>query len=124
MMSNIILLLMGSALRLDFKNIARILSVELNPFSSRRKRPLATRHMRYTREVLRGKYFEIGQYTYGIPNVSPSLGSRLRIGKFCSIAWDVSIELRGDHRINHLTTYPFHVFGDDWCRPSAIMGHK
>jgi len=113
-MSNIIAVIMGSALRLDIKNAARILSVELNPFSPKRKRPLVSRYMRYTREVLKGKYLEIGEYTYGIPNVSPSLGSRLRIGKFCSISWDVSIEIRGDHRTNHVTTYPFHVVVDDW----------
>ncbi|MDG7041491.1 MAG: CatB-related O-acetyltransferase [Nitrososphaerota archaeon] len=113
-MSNVIMVMMGSALRLDFKNIVSILSVELNPFSPKRKRPLVTRHMKYTKEVLKGKYFQIGDYTYGIPNVSPSLGSKLKIGKFCSIAWDVSIELRGTHRTNHVTTYPFHVFPDDW----------
>jgi acetyltransferase-like isoleucine patch superfamily enzyme len=113
-MKNVIKMLGWSIITLNLRNVASILSVELNPFSSKRKRPLVTRHMRYTREVLKGKYFEIGEYTYGIPIVSPSLGSKLKIGKFCSIPWDVNVELRGDHRTNHVTTYPFHIFVDDW----------
>jgi acetyltransferase-like isoleucine patch superfamily enzyme len=106
--------LMVAFLRLDIRGVINILSIDCNPLSPKRRRPISSRYMKYTRDILKGKYFEIGEYTYGIPNVSPSLGSRLRIGKFCAIPWDVSIELRGDHRMSHVTTYPFHVFADDW----------
>jgi acetyltransferase-like isoleucine patch superfamily enzyme len=106
--------LKGALFNGDIKNIINIFSVAFNPFSSKRKRPGQIRYMRYTRDVLRGKHYEIGEYTYGIPAVSPSLGRKLKIGKFCSISWGVSIELRGNHRTDIMTTYPFMTFVDDW----------
>jgi len=50
----------------------------------------------------------IGEYTYGSPVISNwATDGKLIIGKFCSIASGVLIELGGEHRIDWLTTYPF-----------------
>jgi acetyltransferase-like isoleucine patch superfamily enzyme len=55
--------------------------------------------------------YEIGDYTYGHPNiVSFGEGTRLKIGKFCSIADNAVIFLGGEHHVDFVTTYPFSHF--------------
>jgi len=57
--------------------------------------------------------YEIGEYTYGKPNVlAHDEDTRLKIGKFCSIAMDVTILLGGEHYTNRITTYPLGGFFD------------
>jgi len=90
------------------------ISQVLDNHSSRRKRPTLSRHVRYTREILKGESFEIGEYTYGIPNVSAFPGKKLKIGKFCSIASEVTIQLGGNHGTDRVTTYQFVAFLDEW----------
>lgn len=55
-----------------------------------------------------------GAYTYGVENISIRQwgeGASLKIGKFCSIAADVTVFLGGNHRTDWITTFPFgHVF--------------
>lgn len=53
-----------------------------------------------------------GKYTYGNPNLYfENEKSRLIVGKFCSIADNVSVYLCGNHRIDWVTTYPFgHIY--------------
>jgi len=54
---------------------------------------------------------KVGKYTYGhetIKVVWDTLGE-VTIGKFCSIADNVTIFLGGSHRIDYITTYPFGV---------------
>lgn len=103
---------------LNLKNFATMVSVEFNPFSPKRKRPVISRYAKYTRDVLKGEVFEIGEYTYGTPTVfaySFIAGQgKLKIGKFCSIAGEVRIHLGGSHRTDLVTTYPFRAFPDDW----------
>ncbi len=50
--------------------------------------------------------YEMGEYSYGAPRVVFPQG-RLKIGKFCSISWDVTIFLGGNHRWDWISTYPF-----------------
>ncbi len=53
----------------------------------------------------------VGEYTYGVPAIrwwGEKAG--LRIGKYCSIAKNVTIFLGGNHRVDWITTYPFSVF--------------
>jgi acetyltransferase-like isoleucine patch superfamily enzyme len=57
--------------------------------------------------------FEIGEYTYGHPTVLYPNG-KLKIGKFCSIAWNVTIFLGGNHRIDWIATYPFPTPDGRW----------
>jgi acetyltransferase-like isoleucine patch superfamily enzyme len=107
---------------MQLKSVLHNLSVEFNPFSPQRKRPLISRYQVYTKDVLNGPEFEIGDYTYGTPIVlhysgAPGQG-RLRIGKFCSIALGVMIHLGGNHRTDLFTTFPFAAFLDTF--PQAI----
>ena len=53
---------------------------------------------------------EVGDFTYGQPLVYQwDTTTRLKIGKFCSIAGNVHILLGGEHHTEWLTTYPFNV---------------
>jgi acetyltransferase-like isoleucine patch superfamily enzyme len=67
--------------------------------------------------------WKIGEYSYGVPVVrwwgEPA---RLIIGKFCSIADNVSLFLGGNHRIDWATTYPFSQI-DRWPEAHNIPGH-
>jgi acetyltransferase-like isoleucine patch superfamily enzyme len=59
----------------------------------------------------------IGAYTYGVPAVyfGKQEGTRLTIGKFCSITPKrVTIMLGGLHRLDWVTTYPFNRMMDEF----------
>lgn len=90
------------------------LLIMLNPFSRRWKRPLTSVFLRYTKDVMKRPDVEIGEYTYGMPEVHPYVGRRLKIGKFCSIATGVNVFLGGNHPIRYVSTYPFVAFRDVW----------
>ena len=71
---------------------------------------------------------DIGAFTYGQENIrAPYWGSqkghgKLIIGKFCSIAANVTVMLGGNHRIDWVTTYPFgHINQAQF--PCNIEGH-
>jgi len=70
---------------------------------------------------------EVGAFTYGVPMVHRwDDTTRLRIGKFCSIADDVHILLGGEHYTYRITTYPLDVLLDDQPTPSkgdVIIGN-
>jgi acetyltransferase-like isoleucine patch superfamily enzyme len=52
--------------------------------------------------------FAVGAYSYGRPKVRfAETGSRLSVGRYCSIADRVEIFLGGNHRTEWVTTYPF-----------------
>jgi len=51
--------------------------------------------------------YDIGDWTYGTPDVFFGEGSILKIGKFCSIAARVTLLLGGEHYVDWVTTYPF-----------------
>lgn len=57
--------------------------------------------------------FEVGEYTYGRPNVVFPDG-KLVIGKFCSFAWNVTIFLGGNHRTDWISMYPFPTPDGRW----------
>jgi acetyltransferase-like isoleucine patch superfamily enzyme len=62
----------------------------------------------YTKDLFKGHKYVIGEYTYGKPKVLFDNGSEnLVIGKYCSIAEEVTILLGGNHSTSWLTTYPF-----------------
>jgi len=77
----------------------------------------------YTRETLADALYDIGEFTYGTPKVlSYGEGSRLRIGRFCSIAVEVQIFLGGEHRSDWVTTYPFPPLSCDWPQAEGLVG--
>ena len=78
----------------------------------------------FTKDILLGDVFEIGDYTYGHPKVKYwNNETKLKIGKFCSIADDVIIILGGNHRIDWISTYPFDVLPKLFPKSLSIKGH-
>ncbi|SNT30409.1 CatB-related O-acetyltransferase [Rhodococcoides kyotonense] len=67
---------------------------------------------RHRRRVLRNLIasgrVEMGAHSYGIPEVRlyENDATRLRIGRYCSIAAEVNILLGGNHPTDRLTTFP------------------
>ena len=92
----------------------RLLSVILNPFCKRRKRHRPFMLLRYTKDVMKRHDVEVGEYTYGIPQVISHPGKKAKIGKFCSIASGVTILLGASHTTSNVSTYPFSAFLDAW----------
>jgi acetyltransferase-like isoleucine patch superfamily enzyme len=60
----------------------------------------------YMKDNKKYKRYNIGEYTYGRPKVFAD-DANLKIGKFCSIAMNVTIYLGSEHQMNWVTTYPF-----------------
>jgi acetyltransferase-like isoleucine patch superfamily enzyme len=55
--------------------------------------------------------YDIGNYSYGHPSIKDfGEGTKLTIGKFCSIADNAVIFLGGEHHTDFVTTYPFAHF--------------
>ena len=78
----------------------------------------------YTKDIFREKKYFIGEYTYGHPKILfENNDSNLIIGKFCSIADNVTIFLGGNHRTDWITTYPFNILNDDFPKAKKISGH-
>lgn len=51
---------------------------------------------------------EVGNYTYGVINLSSTNDiSKVYIGNFCSIASNVVFLINNEHRLDHISTYPF-----------------
>ena len=80
------------------------------------------------RKELRGKYpedMDVGDFTYGNLNVIQfGEGAKVHVGKFCSIAENVTVMLGGNHRTDWATTYPFNAllpknYGDIKGHPST-----
>ena len=62
----------------------------------------------FTKDYLNLPYCEVGDYTYGKPEVVKwGAEGKIRIGKFNSIAEKVMFLLGSEHRIDWVTTYPF-----------------
>jgi len=69
--------------------------------------------------------FDIGRWTYGNPDVLKWDGqTRLKIGKFCSLAKGVRILVGGEHRVDWITTYPLDRFLGDGSVPVVAPATK
>ena len=78
----------------------------------------------YTKDDFKDKKYIIGDYTYGNPEVIfDNENANLSIGKFCSIADNVTIFLGGNHKTDWLTTYPFTVLNGSYPEAKHIKGH-
>ena len=78
----------------------------------------------YTKDILIGEHYCIGEFTYGRPKVIAfTKDTRLIIGKFCSIAANVKIVLGGDHRMDWVSTYPFPALEKIWPEAQGVKGH-
>jgi len=74
-------------------------------------------------EITKSGFVNIGDFTYYSNLTIPRFGAatKLFIGKFCSLADNLTIVLGGEHRTDWITTYPF----NDLARNSYgyIKGH-
>jgi virginiamycin A acetyltransferase len=62
--------------------------------------------------------FEIGDYSYGAPTIRLMWSdTRLRVGKYCSIAQGSQFILGGNHPIDHATTFPLSKMTGRTCGP-------
>jgi len=78
----------------------------------------------FTKDIFCKKKFKIGDYTYGKPIILfENEESNLIIGKFCSIADNVTIFLGGNHRTDWITTYPFNALENIFPEYITIEGH-
>lgn len=103
------------------KKLIKIKDVILSLLVAYKKSVAKERRRRY---LLRNHVVMIGEHTYGSPNVYHwGDETKLRIGKYCSIADDVVILLGGEHRIDWTTTYPFSAFSSLWGQSSRVSGH-
>jgi acetyltransferase-like isoleucine patch superfamily enzyme len=70
------------------------------------------------------KKYSIGDYTYGFPKIYDwNDGTTLTIGKFCSIADNVTILLGGNHRMDWITTFPFSDLPKSFPDANQTKGH-
>lgn len=66
---------------------------------------------------------DIGDHTYGIPDMIDGQYGDIIIGKFCSIAIGVSI-VGANHNINYTSTYPFKtIWNDQWMSMNNVSEH-
>jgi acetyltransferase-like isoleucine patch superfamily enzyme len=80
----------------------------------------------YTKDLIKdlGELVEVGDFTYGKPKVLHwDNNTKLKIGKFCSIADGVVFILGGNHRSDWVTTYPFSALPQEWPEAKDISGH-
>lgn len=87
------------------------------------KKPAAV----FTRDGLK-KYtrkhgYEVGEYSYGVPQVHWRNAAKLKIGKYCSFGVGVHIYLGGNHRTDWVTTYPFNALPQTYPDAAHITGH-
>ncbi|MFA6066657.1 MAG: CatB-related O-acetyltransferase [Candidatus Babeliaceae bacterium] len=65
-----------------------------------------------------------GEYSYNFGiNVAWGNSAHYKIGKFCSIAGDVTLFLGGNHRTDWISTYPFMAFNQVFPEARDIQGH-
>ena len=77
------------------------------------------RRCEFDQAMWKNNLIEVGDFTYGRPVVLQwDNRTRLKIGKFCSIAANVQIYLGGEHYTKRLTTYPFDVLMGEAQTPS------
>jgi len=69
---------------------------------------------------------EVGEFTYGAHNINLHTwneGTKLKIGKFCSIGGNIQVFLGGNHRIDWISTYPFGHIHQNELGGQNIQGH-
>ena len=81
----------------------------------------------YLKHYISSENIIVGDYTYyddpegpgrfesNVLYHFPFIGDKLRIGKFCAIAKDVTFIMNGaNHKMSGFSTYPFQIFGNGW----------
>ena len=71
--------------------------------------PWLTKYLTKNYARFQGRGYNIGNYTYGVPNVLHHISYQvtLTIGKFCAIAENVTIIMGGEHNPDSISVYGF-----------------
>ena len=82
----------------------------------------------YTEDLMRADIenlgYQVGKHSYGAPNILAfGEGKKVYIGKYCSIALNVTVFLGGNHRLDWCTTYPFPALTHKWPEAAGVTGH-
>jgi acetyltransferase-like isoleucine patch superfamily enzyme len=78
----------------------------------------------FSKEYTHSNNIFFGDFTYGNPDVLQwDEGTKLNVGKFCSIAGNVKIFLGGNHRSDWISTYPFNSLSKFFPDSVNIKGH-
>lgn len=102
--------------------LKRIINLLLNRNSVDK---LKTNYKFYSKDIFADKKHQIGDFTYGAPRILfENEDAILKIGKYCSIAEQVTIFLGGNHRTDWVTTYPFNRVPDPYFEDfKTLEGH-
>jgi len=93
-------------------------------FRLKKEEPQVLKEIFYTKDFFKETSYIIGEYSYGFPKVLHwGENANLIIGKFCSIADNVTIFLGGNHRVDWVSTYPFNMLNDEFPAAIDILGH-
>jgi acetyltransferase-like isoleucine patch superfamily enzyme len=77
----------------------------------------------HLKQLAEQRGFDIGDWSYGRPKVRFSeSGSKLSIGRYCSIADGVEIMVGGNHNLGFATSYPFGAMPDLWPEAKGTHG--
>lgn len=83
------------------------------------------KHGNHTKYHLTGETFDIGEWTYGVPTIHQyDNETKLKIGKFCSIAAGVQIVLGGNHHTNWVSTYAFYQENQEFTKWGGEVNDK
>jgi acetyltransferase-like isoleucine patch superfamily enzyme len=108
-------------------NLIKLLKRLKDIMSLFNKKPVRTDHSirsPFTKDNPNYKQYEIGDFTYGTPRILAwGEEAKVKIGKFCSIADNVTIFLGGNHRTDWITTFPFTAFSEYFPESEKITGH-
>ncbi|MDX2102942.1 MAG: antibiotic acetyltransferase [Alphaproteobacteria bacterium] len=78
----------------------------------------------YTKDQIVMEHVTFGDFTYGAPRIFyPDADATLTVGRYCSMAHEVSFYLKMDHRPDWITTYPFSGIPNIYPEVARVPGH-
>ncbi len=83
--------------------------------------------MNIQQQAAASQFMKVGEYTYG-PEINIRIwtefksGSIVKIGKYCSLADNITVFLGGNHRLDWISTYAFKIIGHKYALPPDTKG--
>ena len=77
------------------------------------------------KEMISKSHVDVGEFTYGHERITFNWceDSSVQIGKYCSIAANVTIQCGGNHRSEWITTFPFGHDSGTSSQINPVKGH-
>jgi acetyltransferase-like isoleucine patch superfamily enzyme len=102
----------------------KILNKLISIINKMKKKEALENNPFFSKDYTHSNNIVFGDFTYGNPEILQwNEGTRLNVGKFCSIAGNVKIFLGGNHRADWLSTYPFNSLSKFFPESVDIKGH-